>query len=310
MGNDKIFQEFNKNMKNKYSLTVGIPTYYGGQGLVKAAKSVLASKNVGEFDFIVCVDGNPLDKKIEKQLNDLGVRVVFSKARGGQVARIKQMISLAKSDLLILTQDDIRFEPDTLSKIIKNFEVNHTVTMIGARVMPVRAKTYFEKIIEVGVNLTHRVGTLWNSGNNYLLSSGRCLAFRTSFIKKFQIPEEVINSDAYLYFENKKRGGLFRYLPQAVVYNKSPQNLKEHLKQSRKFQYSLEELSKHTDLGLMNEYSVPFVVKLRAYFDEFIENPFWAILYLYVFLYTRTQQKHMYSKAKRFWDTDTSTKAI
>lgn len=297
-------------MKKKYSLTVGIPTYYGGPGLVEAAKSVLASKKVEKFRFIVCVDGIPLDKKIEKHLKDLGVEVVFSKVRGGQVARIKQIISLAKSDLLLLTQDDIRFEPDTLFKIIKTFETNPDVTMIGARVLPVPARTFFEKIIEVGVSLTHRIGMLWNDGDNYLMSSGRCLAFRTGFIKKFQIPEEVINSDAYLYFENKKKGGIFKHLPDVAVYNKSPQNLKEHLKQSRKFQYSLEEISRYINFGLNKEYSVPASLKLRAYFEKFIKNPFWTLLYCFVFLYTRTQQKNMYSKAKRFWETDKSTKKI
>lgn len=296
--------------KNNLIFTVGIPTYYGGLGLVEAAKSILASKNVGEFRFIVCVDGNPLEKDIEKKLVSLGVEVVFSSIRGGQVARVKQMISLTKSDLLILTQDDIRFEQDTLSKIIKTFETNPDITMIGARVLPFPAKFLFEKIVETGVSLTHHIGKSWNSGDNYLLASGRCLAFKTSFIKKFKIPEEVINSDAYLYLENKKKKGVFKYLPDAIVYNKSPQNLKEHLKQSRKFQYSLEELSKHITFDLNKEYSVPALIKLRAYFEEFIRNPFWTILYFFVFFYTRTQQKNMYSKAKRFWDTDKSTKTI
>ncbi|MCH7641637.1 glycosyltransferase family 2 protein [Patescibacteria group bacterium] len=294
--------------KQKLSFTVGTPAYESGYALVKAVKSIFASKGVSKFRLIVCVDGNPLDSKIEKQLKDLGADVVISPKRGGQVARINQMIGLTNTDLLILTQDDIKYEPDTIAKIVKAFEDNPKVTMVSARLFPFPAKTFLESAIEVGVRLTHKIGDNWRNGDNYLLSSGRCLGFRTEFLKKFEIPEEVINSDAYLYFENKRIGGKFLALTDAVVYNKSPQTLDEQLKQSRKFQYSLEELTRYIDIDLSKEYKVPKAVSIRAYLSELIEHPLAAIAYFAMFLYTRTQQKNMYAKAKRFWKTDKSTK--
>jgi len=294
--------------KQSLSLTVGIPTYYGGPGLVKTAKSILSSKGLDKFRFIVCVDGNPLEKEIEKQLKELGVEVVFSAKRGGQVARINQIIGLTNTDLLILTQDDIKYEPDTIAKIVKAFEENLKVTMVSARLHPLPAKTFFESVVEVGVRLTHKIGDGWRNGDNYLLSSGRCLAFRTKFIKKFKIPEEVINSDAYLYLENKRKGGKFLALTDAIVYNKSPQTLNEQLKQSRKFQYSMEELVKYVNTDLTDEYKVPKLISIPAYLEELVKHPLATIGYLSLFLYTRTQQRNMYAKAKRFWETDKSTK--
>jgi len=295
---------------NKQSLnfTVGIPTYYGGPGLVKATKSILVSKGVGKFRLIVCVDGNPLEKEIEKQLKELGVEVVFSAKRGGQVARTNQMIGLTNTELLILTQDDIKIEPDTIAKIVKAFEKNPKVTMVSARLFPFPAKTFLESAIEVGVRLTHKIGDAWRNGDNYFLSSGRCLAFRTEFIKKFKIPEEVINSDAYLYFENKRRSGKFLALTDAVVYNKSPQTLGEQLKQSRKFQYSMEELAKYANKDFSKEYKVPKLISIPAYLEELVKHPLATVGYLSLFLYTRIAGKNMYSNAKRFWETDKSTK--
>ncbi len=295
-------------MKKKLNLTVGIPTYYGGPGLVKATKSILSSKGVDKFRFIVCVDGNPLDKKTEKQLKSLGVEVVFSIERGGQVARIMQIIGLTNTDLLILTQDDIRYEKDTIAKIIKAFEENPEVTMVSARLHPLPAKTYFESAIEAGVILTHKIGDAWRNGDNYLLSSGRCLAFRTNFIKKLSIPEEIINSDAYLYLENTRKGGKFLALTDAVIFNKSPQTLDEQLKQSRKFQYSMEELTKYVNTDLSEEYKVPKLISIPAYLEELVKHPLATIGYLTLFLYTRLAGKNMYSNAKRFWETDKSTK--
>ena len=238
------------NTENSLSLTVGIPTYYGGPALVRAVESILASRGVEKFRIIVSVDGNPLKEEVSRRLRELGVDVIENAVRGGQVARIKQMITLCNTDILVLTQDDVQFEPSALAEIVKTFADHSDTTMIGARVKAAPAESLFESAVEVGVRMTHYIGDRWNDENNYLLSSGRCLAFRSYMAKKLTIPEEVINSDAYLYFENKRLGGVFRSVTNAIVYNKSPQKISEHIKQSKKFEYSQAELSRYLHIYL------------------------------------------------------------
>lgn len=297
------------NTNNQLSFTVGIPTYYGGPALVRATKSILRSKNVGPFRLIVCIDGNPLDPKIEQQLLDLGVEVVFSKQRGGQVARLKQIISMTKTDLVVLTQDDIQFKPNTLANLLKKFDDEKT-TLVAAKILPTKAKTFFERIIEVGVKGNIRLGKLWRDGDNYLLANGRCMVFKTKFVKSFSIREEVINSDAYFYFENKKHGGKFVFADDAVIFNKSPQKLSEHLKQSRKFQISQQENNRYLDQNLEEEYKIPVHLQANALLGEFFDNPVYTLLYLGVNLYTKIAGREMFQDAKRFWETDVSTKRI
>jgi len=299
-----------KQSKKTAKFTVGIPTYYGGPALVRAVKSILKSKNVEDFRLIVCIDGNPLEPKIEKQLLDLGVEVVLSKKRGGQVARLKQLLSLSKTELVVLTQDDIIFEPTTLKRLIEIFEKDEDVTLVSAKILPTKAHTFFEKIIEVGVKGNIRLGKLWRNGDNYLLANGRCMVLRTKFMKKFTIFEEVINSDAYFYFENKKLGGKFVFADEAVVYNKSPQKLSEHLKQSRKFQISEKENTKYIESNLEHEYSIPLYLKVNALLREFINDPIHTFLYLGVNFYTKIAGKDLFKDVQRFWDTDLTTKRI
>lgn len=296
-----------KTKSNELSFTVGIPTYYGGPALVRAAKSVLASEGVENFRFIVTVDGNPLEPDIFRQLKELGVEVIDNQKRGGQTERIKQLISLADTDILILTQDDIQFKPDALNEIIKSFKDNPDITMVGAKVMPSPAETFFESVIEVGVRLNYRIATALKNGDNYLLSSGRCLAFRSGWAKKFDIPEEIINSDAYFYFENKRKGGVFKYAPDAIIYNKSPLRLREYLKQSKKFEYSKTELQKYFNFDLSPEYALPVGAAAVAYFSELVRRPILTVSYAMIFLYAK-MKKNTYKNAKRFWSTDVSTK--
>ena len=298
-------------MKNyNLTFTVSIPTYYGGFGLVKTAKSIINSKRVGKFRFIVSVDGNPLQREVKSQLRKLGVEVIENKQRGGQATRIKQNISLSQSEIIILTQDDVIFDKYAIANILNAFKENPKATMVGAKILPTPAKTFFEKIVEIGIRINYLTGKNWENGDNYLLASGRCLAIRTTHAKKLNIPDEVINSDAFLYFENKRKNGRFLAVDTAIVYNKSPQNLKEHLKQSKKFQYSQEELSKYQKIELAKEYSVPKSLMAKVYLSEFLKIRIYRGLFILIFIYTRTMGRNMYSGATRFWATDVSTKKI
>lgn len=289
------------------SFTVGIPTYYGAPAIIDTVKSILRSVQAPPFRIIVTVDGNPLKPEIETGLRNLGAEVIFNKVRGGQTSRIKQLIALCQTDILILTQDDVLFTPTAVAEIVTLFSKEPSVTMIGANIKPITAENFFERIVEVGVRIRDVVGRRWLNGDNYLMSIGRCLAFRTDTAKRLVISDEIINSDAYLYFENKRVGGHFLPCETAVVFNKSPQHLKEHLKQSRRFHNSRNELSAYTDAQLPSGYAVPRRLVISSIIREFVSHPILTICYLAITIYSYLGHQKNAPK-KRFWETDVSTK--
>lgn len=295
---------------SKKSFTVGIPTYYGGPGLVKSVKSVLKSRKVGKFPIVVAVDGNPLEQNIRKELKELGVRVIENKDRGGQVARINQLISLCKTELIILTQDDILFEADTIYELVKGFEQNPKVTMESGKVVPLKATNFFEKVVQVGVSISYTIGRNWGDSDNYFLAGGRCLAFRTKAAKKIKMPEEVLNSDTYLYFANQKIGGKFLHIPNAIYHMRSPKTLRDHLRQSKKYQFVPDEMKHYLKVDINKVQPIPAWIQIKAFLKELFINPVLASAYFIVMFYTRVSAKDMYKNAKRFWDTDVSTKEI
>lgn len=288
------------------TLTIGIPTYYGGPSLVRAAESIMASEGVQKFRFIVNVDGNPLKPEIESRLVELGVEVIFSAQRGGQVARLNHMKEIATTDLLVFAQDDIVFERDTLRKLVAAFDSDPHLTMANANVMPAPAEIFFERVEQIGQSVVKRIVRQWRSGDNYLAANGRCQVFRTSWVKQFHLPEVIVNSDAYKYFENKLRGGKFKFVEDAVVFDRSPLTLQEYVRQTQKYQSSSRELGRYFPSDITGEYRVPLGMKIRAYAAELIRHPILAPFYLPLFIYSRLVPPDQ--TLSRFWETDVSTK--
>jgi hypothetical protein len=125
-----------------------------------------------------------------------------------------------------------------------------------------------------------------------------------------EIQEEVINCDAHFYFINRQFGGRFIRNRRARYYFRSPKNLAEHLKQSKKYQNVAAELYKYRRIDVVREYAIPRGVKIRAALAGFLRQPLLAPLYFGVLAYTRFHGDQTFKKATRFWESDASTKDI
>lgn len=295
-------------------VTIGIPTYVGGPSLVKTVESLLASEAVPAFRLIVSVDGKKLDPEIKAALvKDPRVEVIENEVRRGQVGGIRQILSLSfDQDIVMLTQDDLLFDPRCVAEIVRMFERNPAVTMVTAEANPLPPMTFFERIVHAGFFTVKRIERQWNDGNNFLNASGRCIAFRRPMTKNVfeEIQEEVINCDAHFYFINRKYGGTFARQPSANYFFRSPKTLAEHLKQSKKYQNVANELYTFRRIDVACEYAVPTGLKIKAAWFGFLARPFLFPLYVLTLLYTRLHTDQTFKRATRFWDTDESTKEI
>lgn len=298
-----------KNFSTKtLTLTVGITTCYGDVSILETVKSLRASAGVGKFDFIIVADRVPISKEIKRSLKKYDVRLVENSIARGQMEKQKQILARASSDIVVFTQDDVLFASNTLASVLKRFEQNPEVTMISIPYEPIKSGNFFENIIDVGTNIANRIAKYWNEGDNYLSSIGRFMAFRREMLKKFRMPK-IAASDNYYYFEDKKMGGKFEYVSDVAVYFKNPQNMREHLRKSSRFQHSQLEMSEYFS-DLSKEYSVPKNIILRVMVEEFMRNPFYVLLYMLVFAYTRLLKLNPKSVLNPVWQVDLSTKKL
>lgn len=291
-----------------FSITVGIPSYNSGESIINTVKSIQQSRTNHKINVIVSVDGPTMSKDIEAQLKKLAVKIIHNQERQGQTARNAQIANVTKTDLLIMTQDDVVFSPTAIEEITDAFSQDKQLTMVAPSIEPLPSKVVFEEILKSGVSITRSISKGWNNGDNYLSSIGRCLAYRTEMVQQFNIDEKIINCDAFYYFENKRLGGKFAYIDKAKIYYRLPQNMDDHLKQVRKFVVSQSEMNNYLKTDLHTEYTLPRNLFIKAVLSQLVKNPLNTFLYLATSIYARTRPKSFYNEVTRFWEVDKSTK--
>lgn len=292
------------------TLTVGIPTCYGGESLVNTVQSLRASSGVPDFRLVIVADRTPIPDSTKKKLQELGVELHWNDIESSQMKKVKQMIATLDTDIFVHTQDDIIFHPDALSEILKAFEADSEVTMIGSRVLPLSSAGMFESATASMVRLVDRIGRRWNNGDNRLMASGRCLSYRVSHLKKFDISDQIINSDVFMYLINKKLGGKFHASRESVVYIRAPQSFRDQIGPSSRFQFQKEEIEEYLGAEDLRDFPIPARTLLAGVTQEFVSHPLALTLYLGIFVLTRIKKQKSKIARDPLWKVDQSTKQI
>lgn len=294
----------------KLSLTVGITTCFGGESILETVKSIRASQGVSQFRFIIVADREPISRKIKQEFKKHGVELIENKVEGSQFKKKKQILKRCHTDLIVFTNDDVLFDPKTLMTVIKEFQNHPKITLVSVYNQPIRSASIVVRAIDVGTQIVNRIAADWNQGDNYLSVIGRFEATRTKWIKRyFDLKDDVVSSDQYMYFENKKYGGRYQYLPSVSVYFKNPQSLKEHLRKSSRFQHSQAEMSKYFGYN-PHDYKIPPLIVYKAAMKEFFANPILFMLYILISTYTRFFKLPMKESLNPNWQVDISTKTL
>lgn len=295
------------NHLHKPSISVGIPTYEAGPSLVTALQSIYAQTAIDQLrEIIVVVDGNTLSRKLLKQIKHPLLRVVEKKTRKGQSARLNDIFHEAKGELLVVTNDDVLLKKTAIEELSKAFQKTSADLLTGYA-QPFAGRSFLERCLMVGYELNHvLIGQL--KKDHYLSCNGRLFAASRRFYTKLSIPETLWNNDAYIYFFAKLHKFAYAHVPKAVVRFTSPKTMKEHLKQSAKFQESLRENQALFKQNLTSEYRVPKLAIFSAGLQVGLKKPLTTAGYVCVLVYSRLRPTHSTRHAVGFWETDRSTK--
>jgi hypothetical protein len=298
-------------MTNKnFSATVGIPTCYSGESLVRTVESIRNADMGQSVRILVTADRTPMTKSVKDRLQQLKVEVTWNQLEGSQFKKINQMIVKAKTDIYIHTQDDVIFDSKTITSILDAFTKDRKLTMAGVRILPLPQINLFESAMASMLLIVDSISGKWKKSDNYLSSSGRCLAFRTQHLKKFRIPEAVVNGDMFFYLENKKLNGHFRRLDTSKVFIRCPQKLSEQLAPSSRHLYSKKEMEKYFTQDLDAEYKIPLQLVISSLFKVLAKRPIATMFYLAIRIYTYVNRQSEQAVSNPLWKVETSTKSV
>lgn len=162
----------------------------------------------------------------EYALENPNVKLYTQARREGKSSAINVFMAEAKSDILVVISGDVIPAENTIELMVSAFS-DPRVGATGGRPMPVNSD---KNLIGYAVHL------LWRLHHRMAMISpklGEMIAFRKLMDS---IPKESAVDEASIEAIIRQNGLQLKYIPQAIIHNKGPENLPDFIKQRRRIQ--------------------------------------------------------------------------
>lgn len=291
--------------------SIGICVYNEEKNLTRLLNSILAQRlETVKIDEVIIILSGCTDKtpKIAKSysLKDKRFKLLYQKKREGKSSAVNLFISKAKNEILMLAGGDLFLPPKTVEKLISKFK-NTEIGMTGGH--PVPLNNISNGFTGFAVNMT------WGLHHRIALKNpkmGEVIAFRKIFKR---IPHTHCADEASIEPLIIGQGYEIKYVSDAIIFNKGPDNLKEYLTQ-RKRNHVLHLVIKYEQgykVSTLNGYTI--IRALLSYLkDNFgLKFFFFSLLVISLEVYTRFLAWWDYRAKKRkytVWQIIESTKNL
>lgn len=152
------------------------------------------------------------------------VKIIQERIRKGKASAINSALNEIDSEIVVLESGDTLPKKDTLKKLLEPFS-NPDVGITVGRPIPLNDRKKFMGFLNHLVWLLHHLISLEKP------KVGEMFVFR-KIIEK--IPRKLAADESYFEFTISRKGYKIVYVPDAIVFNKGPENLSYFLKQRRR----------------------------------------------------------------------------
>ncbi|QQS39491.1 glycosyltransferase family 2 protein [Candidatus Woesebacteria bacterium] len=300
-------------MKNKPTVTIGIPAYNEEANIGRLLSALLKQKQENFIlEKIIVVSDESTDKteEIVKAIKDKRIELLRNRKRLGKSLSQNIIVKKLVSDYLVIFDADIL--PKTsgvLENILKPFIKNPKVGLVGGKVEAIKQTTLFENVLNYSSHMKNEIYMALNSGNNIYNCHGRIRAFSKKFAKSMKW-QSVAGEDAFSYLSCISKGYQFQYEPTAKVIYKLPNNLNDHLRQSVRFHSTKKHLEFFFGKELVvSSYKIPPKLQFRVLLRNTKQDFRLTTLYLFLLLYSRVLSL-VGDESKSKWKISTSSKNL
>ncbi|HYE22138.1 MAG TPA: glycosyltransferase [Verrucomicrobiae bacterium] len=275
-------------MNEKPKVSIGIPAYNEEANIAFLLSNLLEQEksNFALHEIIVVSDGSS-DKTVEmaKSISNSVISVIENANRSGKPAVQNQILEKFTGDILVLIDGDVLPAHERLIELlVQPFLDNPKLGLVGGCFTPMPPETWVEKIISYSTGLKRKITTTYKGGKNLFQCSGRVRALSKQFGKVLKFPD-VVTEDTYSYFVCLDKGFEFIYQPEAKIYYRSPQTIRDHLKQSLRYSQGKKDLEKfYSKEFIKDQHKLPFPLVSRIMVKELFSHPILLLSYLGVYL--------------------------
>ena len=234
---------------------------------------------------------------------DNRIKLLRQSQREGKASAINLFLSNASGDIFILESGDTVPAEGILNKLVSPFK-DPTIGMTGARPVPVNPKTTF---------IGFCVHLMWSLHHKIALTSpklGELIAIK-NFIT--QIPRDTAVDEASIEAIVKKNGYKLCYVPDAIVSNKGPENVKDFIKQRRRIATGHKHLLHKENYQVSTAHPLKILVILFKEHSWNFKHTLWTFGAIALEMISRTLGNYdFYIKKKNpyIWDIAASTKKL
>lgn len=216
-------------MKN-FLISIGILAYNEEKNVGQLLQSILDQElNQVEIREIIvvcsgCTDGTE-DVVKNFSAQDDRVKLIHQDKREGKASAINLFLESSRSDVLVIISADVQLKNNALEYLIQPF-ADPEIGMTGGRIVPRNNKDDF---VGYAVYLQWKLHHLISLEKPKI---GELGAFRRIF--KRLAPKTAVD-EANAEFLIQAQGYKIRYVPEAIIYNKGPETIKDFLSQRRHY---------------------------------------------------------------------------
>ncbi len=213
------------------SCSLGVFAYNEAGNIIALLESLCAQKlhhaNIAEILVVSSASTDGTDELVQDfALQHPVVRLIRQAKREGKSSAINLFLKEAVSPILVVISGDVIPANETIEKLVSSF-ADPRIGATGGRPVPVNPQDTF---------MGYTVHLLWRLHHRMALISpklGEMIAFRKLMDS---IPADSAVDEASIEAIVRNQGLRLRYIPDAIISNKGPLNLKDHIKQRRRIQ--------------------------------------------------------------------------
>ncbi len=289
------------------TVTIGIAARNEEKNIASLIKTLLALpiKNAQLERIIVISDGSTDDTVNEvKSIKNNAILSIEHAKRKGKATRLQEVCNMTTSDILVLCDADIHIkDKNFLGKLIAPIlKKDAELTSVVIRELP--SKTFVGSMLGFSMEFKRELFNDFRGGRSIYTCHGRARSLSKKLYKMIDF-KHYIADDAYLYFFAQKHNFSYKFVTNTAVYYRIPENITDHLQQSKRFYGSQKQFYK--EFGKKNvqqTYKLPLAELVNHSLYGFIKSPIRTVAYCLVSTWSFISSKN-YSYE---WGTAHSTK--